>query len=272
MSVVAIPLGPTEVSRHAALSRRLGLFSFPLLGMATIFHRLGIADTADVLPALGLAFLLGAIALVLGAWALARIWVHGYAGAPSAGVGTSWGLATIAPVLLLAPIGFTTPRINQVSTDLADPPAFVWVDRARGVRPGPVPAISPEVRALQADAYPRVTTLRVDMPALEAYQLAVQLVERRRWQILDRRAPAVPTTRPAGRSVAGGVPGRIEATARTPLFGFPDDVVIRITPAPNDQARVDMRSASRFGQHDFGANARRITEFLTEMRDRALER
>ena len=85
------------------------------------------------------------------------------------------------------------------------------------------------------------------------------MMERRRWSVLDRRPPQART------------PGRIEATARTALFGFPDDVVVRITPL-GQESRIDMRSASRFGAHDFGSNAQRVTAFMTELRDRALER
>ena len=50
---------------------------------------------------------------------------------------------------------------------------------------------------------------------------------------------------------------RIEAVARTPIMGFRDDVVVRVAPEP-DGARIDVRSASRYGRHDFGTNAARI--------------
>ncbi len=260
MVSIAVPLGPTEVSRHAALARRLGLFSFPLAAMATLFHRLGLADTAAALVALGLAFTLAAIALAFGAYALIRIWIHGYAGGAAAAIGTVWGLATLAPAIALAPYLAVYPLLNQVSTDLVDPPAFVWADRARiAQRLAPVPAITPAARAAQEAAYPRLVSMRIDLPAPEAFQLIGQMMERRRWSVLDRRPPQART------------PGRIEATARTALFGFPDDVVVRITPL-GQESRIDMRSASRFGAHDFGSNAQRVTAFMTELRDRALER
>jgi uncharacterized protein (DUF1499 family) len=60
--------------------------------------------------------------------------------------------------------------------------------------------------------------------------------------------------------------GRIEAVARTPVMGFREDVAIRIR-AIERGARVDVRSASRYGSHDFGSNARRIERFLTEFSD-----
>jgi len=58
----------------------------------------------------------------------------------------------------------------------------------------------------------------------------------------------------------------IEAVARTPIMGFRDDVVIRISPL-GQGARVDMRSASRFGDHDLGSNASRIRSLLEDIDD-----
>ena len=55
--------------------------------------------------------------------------------------------------------------------------------------------------------------------------------------------------------------GRIEATATTLLFGFKDDVAIRITP-DGAGSRVDVRSLSRVGRSDFGTNAKRVRAYL----------
>jgi hypothetical protein len=58
----------------------------------------------------------------------------------------------------------------------------------------------------------------------------------------------------------------IEATARSPVMGFRDDVVIRLTPM-GQGTRVDVRSASRVGTHDLGANASRIRSLLEDIDD-----
>ena len=55
--------------------------------------------------------------------------------------------------------------------------------------------------------------------------------------------------------------GTIEATATTALFGFKDDVVIRLS-ADGANTKVDMRSASRAGVSDLGANAARIAAYF----------
>lgn len=58
--------------------------------------------------------------------------------------------------------------------------------------------------------------------------------------------------------------GRLEATGTSLLFGFKDDVVVRVT-GTAEGAQVDVRSKSRVGLSDLGANARRIRTFLREL-------
>jgi len=58
--------------------------------------------------------------------------------------------------------------------------------------------------------------------------------------------------------------GTIEATETTFWFGFKDDVVIRIRPE-GAGSRVDVRSKSRVGKSDLGANAARIRRFAAAL-------
>jgi uncharacterized protein (DUF1499 family) len=60
--------------------------------------------------------------------------------------------------------------------------------------------------------------------------------------------------------------GRIEATDRTFWFGFIDDIVIRVRPT-DVGSRVDVRSVSRVGVSDVGANAARIRGYLADLAD-----
>ena len=59
--------------------------------------------------------------------------------------------------------------------------------------------------------------------------------------------------------------GRIEATDTTFWFGYKDDIIIRVTPE-QDGATVDIRSVSRVGIGDLGANAERIETFLAALK------
>ncbi len=58
--------------------------------------------------------------------------------------------------------------------------------------------------------------------------------------------------------------GRIEATATTRWFRFKDDVVIRVQPQGTG-SRIDVRSKSRLGRSDLGANAKRIRAYWREL-------
>src|SRR3546814_2006150 len=62
--------------------------------------------------------------------------------------------------------------------------------------------------------------------------------------------------------------GHIEAVATTLLYGFEDEVVIRVAPTETG-AVVDLRSRSRIGRGDLGTNAARIRSFLDDLREHA---
>ena len=98
--------------------------------------------------------------------------------------------------------------------------------------------------------FPALSSLRGQSPAQESKSFKLRPV--------DARAPQ-----------AGRREGRIEVVFRTPILGFRDDVVIRIRPDP-DGARVDIRSTSRYGRHDFGTNASRVSA-LSEAIDEAVD-
>jgi len=55
-----------------------------------------------------------------------------------------------------------------------------------------------------------------------------------------------------------------EGVAETAMFHFKDDFKVRVRKAQNGCV-VDMRSKSRDGKGDLGANAKRIREFLAEI-------
>lgn len=252
-------LAPSRATRLALWSRRLGTLAFPLAVIGTAFHRTGAAEGTAGLAVLGVILACALAGLLLGLLAFLRIWNEGNDGTRFAVIGVIWSLTVLIFPASLLPAFFTLPRLWQATTDFTDPPTFVWSLRARGPDARDSNLMPSEQKALQSEAYPTVVPLRIDLPPPDAYALALQLVEARGWQILDRKPPQ------------NRIPGRIEAVARTPAFGFRDDVVIRVSPVLRE-TRIDMRSASRLGAFDFGTNAKRIVEFLTEMRDRAVER
>ena len=69
----------------------------------------------------------------------------------------------------------------------------------------------------------------------------------------------------AGSGPAGS---EVRALHATRVFGFKDDVTIRIR-REGERTRVSVRSRSRVGAWDFGQNARNVRELLGEL-DRSL--
>jgi uncharacterized protein (DUF1499 family) len=167
----------------------------------------------------------------------------------------------LAPLAVLGGIAMRLPVLNDVTTDLADPPSFGRSRAAVASRQGEIPR---EYNGLTASeqslAYPAIRPILLDQTPEEAFLLALRAATELGWTVID-------STPPTGRTGAG----RIEAMARTPFYGFADDITIRIKPAVNE-TRVDVRSASRLGRHDLGVNARRIAAFQREIEGLAAQR
>jgi len=151
------------------------------------------------------------------------------------------------------------PPIHDISTDTQDPPAFTTVIlELRGDDSNPVDYVGKTfgkegklVAAAQFKAYPEVRTIILSDTAETAYEKSLSVIEAMGWKLQSQSAAT----------------GIIEATETTRWFGFKDDIVIRIRPAEGAGSLVDIRSVSRIGRSDIGANAARITEFSQRMLD-----
>jgi uncharacterized protein (DUF1499 family) len=140
------------------------------------------------------------------------------------------------------------PMIHDITTDTQNPPKFVAVLPLRRNAPNTSEYGGPKVASEQLKAYPDIRPLLLNVSRDKAFEKALGAARRMGWQIIDTDQGQ----------------GRIEASATTFWFGFVDDVVMRITPAGSG-SRVDVRSESRVGKSDVGANAKRIKIFLKEM-------
>jgi hypothetical protein len=218
--------------------------SLPALGVAGI--HLGVLS-----PMLGFGFftigavLGGLLALVLGlAGVFATRGGTDPDGRKRALTGLGGGVALLGIVVLAGLPGMGLPPINDITTNLEDPPAFEGDPSGRG-RDMAYPADwKPLVRESYADLGPR----RLDVPVAAAFDRALAAAHDLGWTVTrhDRAA------------------GRIEATDSTAIFQFVDDVVIRIRPTPKGSV-LDVRSKSRDGRGDVGANAARIRAFLDHL-------
>ncbi|MDQ3495359.1 MAG: DUF1499 domain-containing protein [Pseudomonadota bacterium] len=140
------------------------------------------------------------------------------------------------------------PPIHDISTDTLDPPAFVAVLPLRADAPNSAEHAGEAIAVQQRAGYPELRSLPLDLPADAAFARALQAAEQMGWEIV----------------AADPGNGRIEATDTTFWFGFKDDVVVRVRPE-GEGSRIDVRSVSRVGGSDVGANAARIRAYLRRL-------
>jgi uncharacterized protein (DUF1499 family) len=140
------------------------------------------------------------------------------------------------------------PFIHDITTDLENPPVFVAILPLRADAPNSAEYGGPEIAAQQRAGYPDLGPLTLQEPPAPAFTRALEAARAMGWEIVASE----PTE------------GRIEATATTFWFGFKDDVVVRVTPTDGG-SRIDVRSVSRVGRSDVGANAKRITAYLARI-------
>jgi uncharacterized protein (DUF1499 family) len=241
------------MSRTAVWARRLALFALVATILSIIIVRSGLLEIRPALATFigALAFAVAAIVLALAAFVV--IWRQGLNGLGSALLALFIGLALLAYPAYLGIQAYRLPPITDVVTDPDDPPRFETIARLRPRDANPLAYPGRTVADKQRAAYPDVEPLIVTSTPQQAYDTALAVITKHKWRILDARAPQ--TNRREG---------RIEAVAFTPIMGFREDVVLRVRP-DGEGARVDMRSASRYGPHDLGGNAARITRLLEEI-------
>ncbi|MEQ1537473.1 MAG: DUF1499 domain-containing protein [Sphingorhabdus sp.] len=153
----------------------------------------------------------------------------------------------------------SVPAIHDISTDLADPPQFRMLalrtdnlDDVPGADDPEMKGLNPQQRweSLHRKAYGDVRTVRINELVVDVVAKAERLAKARDWNV----------------AIADPIEGRIEATATTALFRFKDDVVLRVRPSEDGKGSVvDMRSVSRVGVSDLGANAKRVRAFLADL-------
>ncbi|HSM10629.1 MAG TPA: DUF1499 domain-containing protein [Lysobacter sp.] len=144
----------------------------------------------------------------------------------------------------------SVPPIHDITTDTEQPPQFVAVLPLRADAPNPAEYEGAEIARQQVEAYPDIATHRLPVPPDAAFARALDAAREMGWEIV----------------AAEPGEGRIEATDTTFWFGFKDDVVIRVA-ADGSGSKVDVRSVSRVGGSDVGANAKRIGDYLRRLGD-----
>jgi uncharacterized protein (DUF1499 family) len=245
-------------SSKALWSQRTALLFFLLFGITFGLHRFGMIQTPVAMKLFGVAVAGALIAIALGVVSLVTIWREGHTGAGRALFGVLLSTAMLALPLWSLPSLLALPRIHEVTTDTDRPPVFQKLASIRtgdGVNPA---AYEKTESPLQLKAYPDIKPLPVNRPMADTYSAVRDAVKNLQWNVVSEQPPS------DGRS------GTIEAVDRSMIFGFTDDIVIRVSGAGRE-ARVDVRSSSRHGEHDLGRNAEHVRTLFSEVKTRLAE-
>jgi len=235
----------SKLALAAGIFGAVGLFD-PALG-AALAH-FGVLEPMQGFGLFGLGLL---SALIGGLFGLGALYTTRPAALRSgrnlAFVGIAAALVAFAIVGIGRQPGADAPPINDISTDLGDPPAFPTDPSGRG-RDMAFPAgFAEQIKA--TPSYQDLQPIRFARPPADVLREAEQAARSLGWSNVTSDAAA----------------GIITGSEITKLFRFVDDVVIRVRDDGTGGSLVDIRSKSRDGQGDIGANAARIRRFFAVM-------
>jgi uncharacterized protein (DUF1499 family) len=233
-----------RTSRIARLAAALGAVSLLALAAAGPLHHLRLLGLRAAFLLLAAAVVGSAVTLLLALIAIVGA-ARRRSGISTAATALIVSLLSIGAVCAVAWKASGLPLIHDVTTDTEHPPQFVAVLPLRADALNPVEYGGPETAARQHKGYADIVPLTLDVPPARAFDRALAAARAMGWDLVAFDPSA----------------GRIEATDTTFWFGFKDDVVIRIA-AAGGGSRVDVRSLSRVGGGDLGANAARIRKYL----------
>ncbi|MFA5900863.1 MAG: DUF1499 domain-containing protein [Hyphomicrobium sp.] len=244
------PLGPSFFARWTS---RIAVFSAVLLVTAAFLHRIFGLPTPIAENLVGVSFLGAVVSVLMAIVATIGIWRTGRPGTARVVFAVLISLALMLWPLIFMPKYQSLPNINDVTTDVSNPPPFDEIAKRRPVGSNPVAYPGPDFARKQLAAYPDIKPVEIDRAADEVFGLAGEAVKRLKMEVVQQEAP----------DLDAGRPGYIEIADRTLILGLQDDVVIRVT-GDEQHARLDVRSASRYGGHDLGRNAERVRRILKE--------
>jgi len=243
------------ISRLALWARRLAVFSAIATLASLGIVRFGFLEMKPAMATFFAALGLAGLSILVALAGFVAIWQTGARGMGAILVALLLDAVILAYPAYLGVQYRRLPPIHDITTDSIDPPKFETLARLR-VGDGTNTAVYAGLYSAeqQRQAWPDIETVSLDVPAARAYDIALTLVTKRKWRIVDARAPQPPK-----------LEGKIEAVARTLIMGFREDVAIRVLPDGNDASRVDIRSSSRYFESDFGSNASRITKLIEDI-------
>lgn len=234
-----------RTSKWAIWARRLAIFVVPVLALSVWLHRKGVIPSDTFTMFLSATSILALVALVTSFIAMARIWQTGDRGWNQSLTGMILALIALTPLLLAIPKYQRFPALTDITTDIEDAPSLASAPVKSGLTQWQNSAYAGQV----AKAFPSLGTRIYAMVPQDSWVEIEALADEQSWRITHKLEPQDRFST-----------GQLSAVVHS-LFGFYDDLTIRVEP-DIDGVRVDMRSASRYGDHDLGKNGQRIEKFL----------
>ncbi|UPJ60645.1 DUF1499 domain-containing protein [Bradyrhizobium sp. 192] len=248
------PYQSEPVSSLASWARNLAVFAVVAVVVSIIIVRFDFLEPKPALATFFGGLAISGVSILFGLAGFAAIWQNGSRGMARILLAFLIDGAILAYPAYLALQYRKLPPIYDITTDPIDPPRFDALARLR-TGEGNNPAVYAGLYSAeqQRHFYPDIEPVELEISVDRAYAIALQLVNKRKWIVIDERAPQPP------RRI-----GRIEAVARTPIMGFREDISMRFV-ADGDDSRVDIRSASRNFDRDLGSNAARVKKFIDDL-------
>ena len=275
-----------KTSLSALWCQRIAVFLLPYFAAVILLFRFSKVELSQLIALGGVGFILTIVALLLGLRAISLLWVKGYGGGTMAIAGLIIVLVILLPFMYFAFLGLRLPLANDVSTDAFNPPKYVQADlkRANASRSNinPVGSYDRDHALKIVAAYPKLQSRRYPAGPERVLEAVRAIVLANNWPVTGVRgipeigsnveddqeladnASEENTDNSVSDSLEVGEDMYLEFLERTPVFGFPNDVVVRIVNEDRN-TRVDLRVSSRFGKHDLGYNARLIERFLFQL-------
>jgi uncharacterized protein (DUF1499 family) len=248
------PYQMEPVSSLASWARRLAVFAAVAAVVSIAIVRFGFLEVKPALATFFGALGFAGLSILLALAGFVAIWRNGTRGMSRILLALALDVVILAYPAYLALQYRKLPAIHDITTDPIDPPRFEALSRLRAGDGANTAVYAGLYSAeLQRAAWPDIEPVDLDVNVQRAYEVALAVVTKRKWLIIDERAPQPP------RRI-----GRIEAVARTPIMGFREDVSIRVTP-DGEGSRVDIRSSSRYFEGDLGSNAARVTKLIEDI-------
>jgi len=235
----------TTDSRTARISLALACAAVAAFVAGPLLAQLGVASAFVAFRVFAVGLLLSPLALLAGCvgwWRTRPATERG--GRASALAGLLLGALPLVAVAVVAGSAGSAPVINDITTNPDDPPLFraAQAQSANAGRDLGYPG--DEFAEAQRSGYPDLAPIRVSGTPEAVYERSLSAAQDLGWQIIAQERAS----------------HRFEAIDVTRLFRFVDDIAVRVR-RDGEAATVDVRSKSRDGRGDMGANAARIRAF-----------